>query len=71
MSAPTPRTWREVFEWPAGEQLTVDQIDARYLRLASLSGRDRPCGSAEAKAELDRAYVEARRELADAEGGAR
>ncbi|GAB4071693.1 hypothetical protein KHC28_00170 [Ancylobacter sonchi] len=64
MSAPTPRTWREVLEWPAGEQLSVERIEARYLRLASIADPDQPTGSAEAKAELDNAYVEARRELA-------
>lgn len=55
--------WRETMEWPAGDTVTAERIDARYRRLASIRHPDKPTGSHEAMAELNRAKDEAMKEI--------
>lgn len=59
------RPWRDVLDFlPNDEkQITRDVIDARYRRLASARHPDRPGGSHDAMAELNRAKEEALKEI--------
>lgn len=59
------RPWREVFDFfPSdGPQITREVIESRYRRLASIRHPDKPAGSHEAMAELNRARDEALREI--------
>lgn len=58
------RPWREVLDLAGSEgPLTEDVIDARYRRLASLRHPDKPGGSHDAMAELNRARNEAVAEI--------
>ncbi len=64
------RPWREVLDL-AGEvspitEDAIDAVDARYRRLASLRHPDKPGGSHDAMAELNRARAEA---IAEIKGG--
>ncbi|MDQ0510949.1 J domain-containing protein [Ancylobacter amanitiformis] len=57
------RPWREVMERAPGERVTHDIIEACYRRLASIRHPDKPGGSHDAMAELNRARDEALKEI--------
>lgn len=59
------RPWMEVLDFVPGDakQITVDVIESRYRRLASLRHPDKPGGSHDKMAELNRARDEALREV--------
>ena len=63
LPAPSPASWREVMEMPPNETLTVDRIEARFRRLASIRHPDKPTGSHEAMAALNAAKAAALREV--------
>lgn len=62
------RHWSEVLEFQTrnAAEVGADAIDARYRRLATLRHPDKPGGSHDAMAELNRARDEALREIANA-----
>lgn len=55
------RSWREVLGFARGEQVTPADIEQAYRRLAQTRHPDKPTGSAETMAELNRAREDARR----------
>lgn len=60
------RPWRDVMGCAPGERVTRDIVEARYRRLASIRHPDKPGGSHEAMAELNRARDEALKEIGNA-----
>lgn len=59
------RPWREVFEWPDGMGVGKGEIEVVYRAFAKERHPDKPGGSAEAMAELNRAREEALKEISN------
>ena len=59
----TTRTWRAVFGWREGADISATSLETAYRRLRSETHPDRPGGSAEAFNEVQVAYEQARLEV--------
>ena len=60
---PEPATWRTLLRFNEDDAPTLDQVETSYRTQAQLAHPDRPGGSHDRMAELNRAIEEARKEL--------
>lgn len=58
-----PSTWRGVLEFDAAAAVAPDELRKRYAQLALRAHPDKPHGSHEYMAAVNRAYADARKEL--------